>query len=252
MIGDTHPALLSRRIPCAAPVIRAPDLFTAALMDRGGSGDLMVERAGGGLHPTSLRWWLREPAASDPIDFAALDLVRSGPVLDIGCATGRHVEALRRSGVAADGIDINPAAIDLAREHGCHVQHADYWTFDAPHRYQWLIALGNNLGIAERFSDLPAFLDRLSDLLVIGGQVLLSSVDCRHPSAAAITSSGELRLRHHYGGQCGEWFQWLYATPEALAIFARLSGFTCRVVHQFAEVYVAVLTLTSARPAPAA
>jgi cyclopropane fatty-acyl-phospholipid synthase-like methyltransferase len=170
-------------------------------------------------------------------------------VLDIGCATGRHIEAIQRSGVAAEGIEINGAAVALARAHGCHVHHADYWTFEAPHRYRWVIALGNNLGIAEQFADLPRFLDRLANLLVSGGQVLLSSVDCRHLSSASGRNHGELRLRHHYDGHCGDWFQWLYVTPEVLALFARLSGFTCRIVHRFGEVYVAVLTLTSMRPA---
>jgi SAM-dependent methyltransferase len=91
------------------------DLFAAALAEHGANGDLLVERAGGGLHPTSLRWWLRQPGRPDPIDYAAIDLLRAGSVLDIGCATGRHVEALTRRGIAAEGIDINPAAVGIAR-----------------------------------------------------------------------------------------------------------------------------------------
>ena len=38
-----------------------------------------------------------------------------GPVLDVGCGPGRHVLALAERGVVALGIDITPAALDLAR-----------------------------------------------------------------------------------------------------------------------------------------
>src|ERR1700722_14854934 len=104
------------------------DVFANALMDHGANGELLVERAGAGLHPTSLRWWLRQDGQRDPVDFTALD----------------------RAGVPAEGIDINPAAVALGQIYGCNVRLADIWTFRAPHRYRWLLALGNNLGLAGR------------------------------------------------------------------------------------------------------
>ena len=223
------------------------DVFAEALADQGVNGELLVERAGHGLHSTSLRWWLRQAGQRDPVDFASLGLVTSGPVLDIGCATGRHLEWLGRAGVAAEGIDLNPAAIALGRLYGCAVQQADFWAFRAPHRYRWLLALGNNPGIAGRLSDFPKFLDRLAALLLPGGEVLLSSVDWRHSGARPASNRypGEMRLRHHYAGRCGAWFDWLYLSPDTLAAYAREAGFTCRVVHRFGEVYVAVLSLAA-------
>ncbi len=160
------------------------DVFAEALTDQGVNGELLVERAGGGLHTTSLRWWLRQTGQRDPVDFGSLGLVTGGPVLDIGCATGRHLEALGSAGVAAEGIDFNPAAIALGRLYGCSVQQADFWTFRAPQRYRWLIALGNNPGIAGRLAEFRKFLDRLAALLSPGGEVLLSSVDWRHFGAS--------------------------------------------------------------------
>ena len=221
------------------------DVFAEALMDQGANGDLRVERAGGGLHPTSLRWWLRKAGEHDPVDFASLSLVTSGPVLDIGCATGRHVEKLGKAGVTAEGIDFNPGAVALGRLYGCAVQHADFWTYRPPHRFRWLLALGNNAGIAGRLTEFPKFLDRLATLLLPDGEVLLSSVDPGPPTASN-RNPGEMRLRHHYAGRRGAWFDWLYVTPETLAAYAREAGFTCRVVHRHGEVYVAVLTLAAA------
>ena len=224
------------------------DVFGVALLDSGARGDLLVEREGDSLYPTSLRWWLRQDGASDPVDFPAISMVGCGPVLDIGCATGRHIEALGRAGLQAEGIDINPAAVTLARRHGCTVEHADFWSFQTAQRYRWLLAVGNNPGIAGRLAGLPALLRGFAGLLVPGGQVLLSSIDCGHPRVAAATRGypGEMRLRHHYGGHQGPWFDWLYVTPETLATQARAAGFTCGIAQRIEEVYVAVLSLDGA------
>ncbi|WP_243300679.1 class I SAM-dependent DNA methyltransferase [Geothrix oryzisoli] len=37
-----------------------------------------------------------------------------GPVLDLGCGTGRHLEILRRTNPLAFGMDLSPALLDLA------------------------------------------------------------------------------------------------------------------------------------------
>jgi hypothetical protein len=83
--------------------------------------------------------------------------------------------------------------------------------------------------------------------------VLLSSVDWRHAAFAPSSDGypGEMRLRHHYAGRTGAWFDWLYVAPETLSVHARAAGFACRVVHRFGEVYVAVLTLGADRRASA-
>jgi SAM-dependent methyltransferase len=230
----------------AAIDLAVTDPFEAALLDRGSGGEMLVERSGGGLNSTSLRWWLRLADQPAPVDFGALGLIRSGPVLDIGCATGRHIEALGHAGLAAEGIDLNPAAVALARLHGCAAQCADFWTFRPARRYRWLLALGNNLGVAGRLASLPAFLHHCADLLAPGGEVLLSSVDWRHPAAqvASRGQPGEMRLRLHYAGRAGAWFDWVYVAPDALATAARAAGFTCDIVDRFDEVYVAVLRLS--------
>jgi SAM-dependent methyltransferase len=214
------------------------DPLAAALTDGGSSGEMLVERRGGGLHATSLRWWLRQAGEPAPVDFDTLELITQGPVLDIGCATGRHLEALGDAGLEAEGIDINPAPVAQARRHGCVAHCADFWTFRPARRYRWLVALGNNLGIAGRLADLPQFLRRLAELLVPGGQVLLSSVDA--------PGFGEMRLRLHYADRRGPWFDWLYVSPDTLAAHAREAGFTYRLVRRFDEVYVAVLTRPNA------
>ncbi|MDE2201072.1 MAG: class I SAM-dependent methyltransferase [Rhodospirillales bacterium] len=240
IVTSTDPCL---PVPMHVAAASSQDVYSRALRDRGRHGELQVEREGGGLHPTSLRWWLRMPGAPDPVDFPAMAEINAGPILDIGCATGRHVEALEKSWLSVEGIDSNEEAVRLARHHGCTVQQADFWSFAAAARYRWLIALGNNLGIAGRLAALPAFLERAAAMLMPGGEMLVSSVDWRDGPADAGTAGypGEMRVRHHYAGRTGAWFDWLYVDPDTLAAHAAASGLGFRVVLRAQEVYVAVL-----------
>lgn len=41
-----------------------------------------------------------------------------GPVLDLGCGRGEFLELLKEAGVRADGVDLNPEMVALAREKG--------------------------------------------------------------------------------------------------------------------------------------
>jgi 2-polyprenyl-3-methyl-5-hydroxy-6-metoxy-1,4-benzoquinol methylase len=59
-----------------------------------------------------------------------LELLRGhGPVLDVGCGKGELVEALGREGIAAVGIDLDPAMVDEAQARGLDVRVADLNTF---------------------------------------------------------------------------------------------------------------------------
>jgi SAM-dependent methyltransferase len=49
------------------------------------------------------------------------DLVREGPVLDIGSNTGEALVALRKRGFEVIGLEPNPAAAEVARGHGLEV-----------------------------------------------------------------------------------------------------------------------------------
>jgi O-antigen chain-terminating methyltransferase len=50
-------------------------------------------------------------------------------VLDIGCGRGEFLELLRERGVAARGIDVNPAMVDICRAQGLDVVRADALTY---------------------------------------------------------------------------------------------------------------------------
>ncbi|MEV5240077.1 class I SAM-dependent methyltransferase [Streptomyces cinnamoneus] len=221
-----------------------------ALRERGARGELLVEREGRPPTPTSLHWWLREPGATAPDDVRALELIREGPVLDIGCSAGRHLEQLMSRGIEAEGIDLLEPAVEQAVAHGCRAQVADLWTFRPDRPYRHLLLMGNNIGLAGRLSRLPALLDRLAHLLVPGGSVLLSGRDRRGPHDAAAWAAadehhypGDVRVRHHYAGRTGPWFHWLDVDPDTLAARAADRGFEARIRAGANDLFIAELVL---------
>ncbi|MFE0044831.1 class I SAM-dependent methyltransferase [Streptomyces albireticuli] len=220
-----HPCSCS----CENPSGAGQPLDGQALRERGARGELLVEREGRLPEPTSLRWWLREPGATAPADLRALDVIEEGPVLDIGCSTGRHLEHLMARGIDAEGIDLLEAAVEQAVLHGCRVRLADLWTFRPTRAYRHLLLMGNNIGLAGRLALLPALLDRLAGLLAPGGSVLMSGRDGRSlddwTAGGDRPYPGDRRIRHLYAGQAGPWFPWLDLDPDTLAARAADRGF---------------------------
>ena len=55
--------------------------------------------------------------SADQTDQQLLTRIR-GPVLDVGCGPGRHLHELAACGVFALGVDLSPAAVELATGRG--------------------------------------------------------------------------------------------------------------------------------------
>jgi SAM-dependent methyltransferase len=159
------------------------------------------------------------------------------PVLDVGCGPGRHVLALAERGVLALGIDITPAALDLARRRGAPVLARS--VFDrVPGAGRWSSALllDGNLGIG---GHPEALLERVTSLLAPNGTVL---VEVEPPSQfpVAVASSGSCgagrqsrrrrappaaeRVRFDIGGIEGPWFAWTAVGADELSAPATAAG----------------------------
>jgi SAM-dependent methyltransferase len=123
----------------------------------------------------------------------------SGPVLDVGCGPGRHVLALAERGVVALGIDITPAAVELALRRGAPVLARS--VFDrVPGAGRWssALVLDGNLGIGGHPETL---LGRVASLLRPGGAVL---VELEPPGTTPRTDL----VRFDIDGVEGPWFAW--------------------------------------------
>jgi SAM-dependent methyltransferase len=140
-----------------------------------------------------------------------------GPLLDIGCGPGRMLVAARAAGLAATGIDVSAAAVELAAARGARALHGS--VFEAvPWSGAWRSALllDGNIGIG---GDPGALLERCRELLAPGGVLVVETHPDRH------------RLRRFDGelvdgeGRRSARFPWAEVGARALGRLARRHAF---------------------------
>ena len=154
--------------------------------------------------PARAHRWL-EPLSGE--DDAVLGRV-VGPVLDVGCGPGRHVLALAERGVVALGIDITPAAVDLARRRGASVlARSVFVRIPGAGRWSSALLLDGNLGIGGHPA---ALLERVASLLRPGGAVLVELEPPGTPHTAEL-------VRFDIGGVEGPWFAWTAVAADELS-----------------------------------
>lgn len=135
-------------------------------------------------------------------DDADLTLLRSvtGPVLDIGCGPGRMVRAALDLGLEVLGVDVSPAAIEIASAAGLPVlQRSVFDTLPREGGWQTALLVDGNIGIG---GDVRAMLARCRELLSPTGEIVVEV----HPDAGR-NSSYTGRLVDARGGE-SEYFPW--------------------------------------------
>jgi SAM-dependent methyltransferase len=197
---------------------------------------LRVEIMGSGLPaaPQPLGWWLRVADARPPHDITALDWVRAGRVLDVGCCTGRELGILARRGLDVHGLDMLPNAVALARRNGISCDLQDVYTYAPEQPIDNVLLMGGNGGLPGTLDKLPGFLRLLATWLAPGGSIVFSSSDWKlfppkGPQDAAVghasaTSPGEVLMRLRIDEHCDDWFPWLLVSPDQLTDACRQAG----------------------------
>jgi len=152
-----------------------------------------------------------------PLTIADHDVLAraESPVLDVGCGPGRHVLALAERGVVALGIDITPAALDLARRRGAPVLGRSVFEH-VPGAGRWatVLLLDGNLGIG---GDPAALLARAVALLRPGGVLLVELEPTR-------TSPHARLVRFDIDGGESPWFAWMPVGAADLPALAAATG----------------------------
>jgi SAM-dependent methyltransferase len=69
-------------------------------------------------------------------------------ILDVGCGTGEHLRHLRDMGFEVDGVDLEPAFVDLARRKSpeARIEVGDMATLSLPDRYDAVLSLFSAIG----------------------------------------------------------------------------------------------------------
>jgi SAM-dependent methyltransferase len=142
----------------------------------------------------------------------------SGPVIDVGCGPGRHVEALVRRGVEVLGIDVSRRALAHARKRGAPVLERSIFE-PVPGAGRWGTALlfDGNVGIGGCPTTL---LRRVRTLLRPVGRVL---VEVDPPGGCTPAET----VRFEIDGECGPWFKIARLGADRLCETAAAAGFEC-------------------------
>ena len=158
-------------------------------------------------------WFRGSESAIADRQRAYLPLVRDqGPVVDVGCGRGEFLGLLREAGVPAVGVDIDPAMVHRARDHGFEVHEGDAAAYLEGRD-------GGSLGavfaaqVIEHlpYEELVRFLRAARGALAPGGILIMETVNPHAPQA----------LKHF----------WIDPThqhplfPEVVVGFCRLTGF---------------------------
>jgi SAM-dependent methyltransferase len=98
------------------------------------------------------------------------DLVRSGPVLDVGCNTGEALVALRSRGLEVMGLEPNPEAAAVARSYGLEIVQAPIEEAEIPPAHFAAILLSQ---VLEHVRDPHLVLRNVRDALRPEGVVYL-------------------------------------------------------------------------------
>jgi len=101
-----------------------------------------------------------------------------GPVLDLGCGAGRHLVHLQAQGLRVTGVDISPGSIEVCRRRGVRdVRLADLRTPPDDERWQAVLMLCGNFGLAGSWNETRTLLTELHRVCAPGAVLVADSVD---------------------------------------------------------------------------
>ena len=187
------------------------------------------------------------------LEQTALTLAQ-GKILDAGAGSGCHALALQEMGKEVCAIDISPLSVEVMKERGVRdVRHTNLFDEHFQEGFDTILMLMNGSGIIGKLENIPAFFDRMKQLLRPGGCILMDSSDLRYlfedeDGSFLIDLAGdyygEIDYRMQYKAVRGDKFDWLYVDFQTLSIYAAEYGFNAEMVKEGEHYdYLACLTL---------
>lgn len=175
-----------------------------------------------GLYFTEYEQW------SD-IERQAIEKAR-GKILDIGCGAGRHSLYLQNKGFDVTGIDNSPGAIKVCKLRSLKkavvrpIEEIDKFPKDS---FETIIMLGNNFGLFGSRKKIKLILQKMFRITTPNAQIIAGTLnpyktdDINHlqyhkRNLRRGRMGGQIRMRVRYGKIIGEWFDYLFVSPEEM------------------------------------
>ena len=127
------------------------------------------------------------------------------------------------------------------RERGVDARQINFYDESFDEKFDTVLMLMNGTGIIGTLENMPAFFDRLRQLLAPGGSVLVDSSDLRYlfeeeDGSLMIDLAddyyGLLDYQMQYKDVLGEVFDWLYVDFDTLSFYAEENGFVAELVAE--------------------
>ncbi len=175
-----------------------------------------------GMYLRPYKWW-------DKLEQQMVDRAR-GKILDIGCGAGRHSLYLQEKGFDVTGIDNSAGAIDVCRLRGLEhafvrsVYEIDKFELNS---FDTILMLGNNFGLFGDAENGKVILHKIHRITKENAQIIVETLnpymtdDETHLKYHKLNIErrrmvGQIRLRIRYGNTVGEWFDYLFVSPEEM------------------------------------
>lgn len=153
-----------------------------------------------------------------------------GRILDIGCGAGRHSLYLQSRGFDVTGIDISPGAIKVCKLRGLQnaiVRPIDEIDKFKKNSFDTILMLGNNFGLFGSAENAKIILEKMFQITkpeaqIIAGTLNPHKTDNKEHLAYLRFNKrrgrmpGQIKMRIRYGKTVGEWFDYLFVSPEEM------------------------------------
>lgn len=164
-----------------------------------------------------------------------------GRILDVGAGSGCHSAALKEMGKKTVAIDISPLSVKTMCERGLDARLINFYDPSFNERFDTILMLMNGTGIIGTLDQMPAFFERVRQLLTPGGSLIVDSSDLRYLFEEEDGSMmidladdyyGQLDYQMIYKDMEGEPFDWLYVDFNTLAYYAEEAGFQVELIAE--------------------
>lgn len=168
--------------------------------------------------------------------------IASGKILDVGAGSGCHSIVLQEMGKDVTAIDISGLSVDVMQKRGIkNALHINIFQKEFVQQYDTILMLMNGSGIIGKLENMGAFFQRMKDILLPGGQIIMDSSDLKYLFEdedgsflidLAADYYGEIDYSMQYKNIKGDTFDWLYVDFQTLSLYATEFGFEATLLME--------------------